>query len=90
MDTYCPVCAEPWDVYELTVYAEEEGVRYADVRNTFAREGCGRAFSAWDVPCAPRAHAIGAERASIVTELMGDDYDGWDAMMSDMMLMENG
>lgn len=76
MDILCPVCAEPWDSYELHEEAEFRGVSYTTIYRKFKREGCavfGERHSSNKAP---------AEIAELYN-LMGDDVDGAIGLLDD-------
>ena len=83
MDVKCPLCREPWDNDTIHDYAEEASSTYAEVSKLFRTKGCGVAFSSWGISC---------EKSSdnsdllALAELLGDDLDGYAAMVEDFGL----
>jgi hypothetical protein len=77
MDLYCPVCGEPWDLYELHGVP---GVRFEEARRRFASEGCAVFGSTHN-------SAVDSDRAAksaVLHQLLGDDIDGIAGLMEDL------
>lgn len=84
MDIICPTCREPWDNDTIHEYADEVGSTYREVAKVFRTQGCGKAFAEWLIStCHP---AEGAETRHLLADLLGDDMDGYAAMMEDFGL----
>ena len=84
MDLKCPKCGEPWDNDGLhEVVSEGEYANYQEAYRAFIKDGCGVVFAGR--PCLPDAKA---NMRSELADLMGDDSDGYMAMMEDMEMME--
>ena len=84
MDIICPICAEPFDMDEL--HDNEEGLSFKEAYKRFRTEGCGEIFG---TSCRPPEDEVGKERAAVasaLSDLLGDDADGFAAMMEDYEL----
>jgi hypothetical protein len=85
-DVYCPVCGEPWENDTLHEYAQERGITYKEVFNTFFTEGCAEAFSEWGISSCEKSEesSLRASASSVLFDILGDDVDGIISTMSDM------
>lgn len=84
MDLICPICAEPWEFDTLHDYADEVGTTYKEVAKEFRTKGCGVAFVEWGI-----TSCVADGRAStrlMLADLLGDDMDGYAAMMEDFRI----
>lgn len=79
MDMICPICREPWDNDELhEAVAEGKYPNYDAAYKAFRTKGCGEVYE--NTACKPDA---GTAARLEVADLLGDDSDGYMAMMED-------
>lgn len=83
MDIKCPFCREPWDNETIHDYAGEVDSTYAEVSKLFRTKGCGVAFSQWGITCEKSAYS---GDLLALADLLGDDLDGYAAMVEDFGL----
>src|SRR5437588_764906 len=80
LDLHCPVCGEPWDFDSL--HENDRGLPFDEAYRLFRSKGCGAVF---DVTCLPadtaRTHAL-----ADLADLLGDDADGYAALVEDFGL----
>lgn len=90
MELTCPRCGDTYDNDEIHEEVSEraligETTTYAEVAAEFRTEGCGialRELYGSTGPC-ERVRSMRTEAASALAELLGDDMDGYAAMMED-------
>lgn len=84
MDIICPRCAEPWEIDSLHEYADEQGTTFREVSKAFRTKGCGVAFEAWGIgTCVADANA---GMRFVLADLLGEDIDGYAALMEDFRI----
>jgi len=84
MDIYCRNCGEPWENETLHDVANELGTTYDKIALAFSRTGCKSLAGAG---YGDMNDCISDGRSStrgMVAELLGDDLDGYSAMIEDM------
>lgn len=77
MDIYCPICGEPWDLYEL----HNTTLPFKLARQDFSIKGCevfGTSHNS--IPDTDTAM-----KSAVLFDLLGDDIDGIAAEMEDFM-----
>lgn len=84
MDIICPICAEPWEIDTLHDYAEEQDQTFAQVSKAFRTKGCGKAFDAWGITTCKADDRAGMRL--VLADLLGDDIDGYAALMEDFKI----
>lgn len=96
MDLICPKCLEPWDFDTIHEVAKELNSTFENTASRFRTLGCGPTFkdtSFGGSPCEEPTSEKGKDRsavASALADLLGDDMDGYAAMMEDFDLTERG
>lgn len=86
MDIYCRNCGEPWENETLHEVAEEMGKTYAQVAKAFSANGC-RAFDGSDYETRHCTADSKSAQRGLLADLLGDDMDGYSAMLEDMEYM---
>ena len=81
-DVICRNCGEPWENDTLHDVAQELGTTYAAMARAFSNKGCG-AFNGSSYEAAPCSPDSKAAARGILADLLGDDMDGYAAMLDD-------
>lgn len=83
MDVYCRNCGEPWENETLHEVAQEMGTTYGKIAQAFSRTGC-KAFNGSEYETTRCKADPKAEMRGMLADLLGDDMDGYSAMLEDM------
>jgi hypothetical protein len=86
MDIYCRNCGEPWENETLHEVAEQLGTTYSKVAKDFSATGC-KAFNGSDYEtthCKTASKSMRTMSLGLIADLLGDDMDGYSAMVEDM------
>jgi hypothetical protein len=77
MDIYCAKCGEPWEMDTLHEEADESGRNMREVWADFRKNGC----QALGARC---GDGYAPEALSVLSNLLGDDIDGYAAVVEDL------
>ena len=81
MDIPCPRCGEPWDIDSIHDAADETGSTFDKVRRDFQIRGCAALIGQPEGTTCAR-DGLAATRHDLA-DALGDDIDGFAAMVDD-------
>ena len=84
MDIKCHRCGEPWELDTFHDVAAEQGITFDAAMRRFRREGC--AGTGWIEPCGRTYDPAKSMALVELGDMLGDDVDGFAAMIEDFAL----